>query len=334
MPRPEPRGEAMRRREFISFLGGAAAVWPFGVRAQQQATPMIGFLRPTGAADAGHLVAAVRQGLRESGYPSDKVAIESRWADGRPERLPKLAAELVALQVTAIVGSAEAALALKAETTSIPIVFVTGADPVAAGLVSSISRPGGNITGVSFFDIPVTGKRLALLRELVPNARIIAVLQDPNFSQYQTVTREIEVAADAMGQKLVTLNASSPQEIDAAFSTMVQSGAGALLVGPGPFLSSRRSQLIGLAALNAIPASYFDRGFIDAGGLISYGASMTDAYRRAGIYVARILKGEKPGDLPVELPTTFELVINLKTAKALGLTVPPSLVARADDVIQ
>jgi putative tryptophan/tyrosine transport system substrate-binding protein len=334
MPRPEPRGEAMRRREFISFLGGAAAVWPFGVRAQQQATPMIGFLRPTGAADAGHLVAAVRQGLRESGYPSDKVAIESRWADGRPERLPKLAAELVALQVTAIVGSAEAALALKAETTSIPIVFVTGADPVAAGLVSSISRPGGNITGVSFFDIPVTGKRLALLRELVPNARIIAVLQDPNFSQYQTVTREIEVAAGAMGQKLVTLNASSPQEIDAAFSTMVQSGAGALLVGPGPFLSSRRSQLIGLAALNAIPASYFDRGFIDAGGLISYGASMTDAYRRAGIYVARILKGEKPGDLPVELPTTFELVINLKTAKALGLTVPPSLVARADDVIQ
>jgi putative ABC transport system substrate-binding protein len=324
----------MRRREFISFLGGAAAVWPFGVRAQQQATPMIGFLRPTGAADAGHLVAAVRQGLRESGYPSDKVAIESRWADGRPERLPKLAAELVALQVTAIVGSAEAALALKAETTSIPIVFVTGADPVAAGLVSSISRPGGNITGVSFFDIPVTGKRLALLRELVPNARIIAVLQDPNFSQYQTVTREIEVAAGAMGQKLVTLNASSPQEIDAAFSTMVQSGAGALLVGPGPFLSSRRSQLIGLAALNAIPASYFDRGFIDAGGLISYGASMTDAYRRAGIYVARILKGEKPGDLPVELPTTFELVINLKTAKALGLTVPPSLVARADDVIQ
>jgi putative ABC transport system substrate-binding protein len=324
----------MRRREFISFLGGAAAVWPFGVRAQQQATPRIGFLRPTGAADAGHLVAAVRQGLRESGYPSDKVAIESRWADGRPERLPKLAAELVALQVTAIVGSAEAALALKAETTSIPIVFVTGADPVTAGLVSSISRPGGNITGVSFFDIPVTGKRLALLRELVPNAKIIAVLQDPNFSQYQAATREIEVAAGAVGQKLVTVNASSPQEIDAAFSTIVQSGAGALLVGPGPFLSSRRSQLIGLAALNAIPASYFDRGFVDAGGLISYGASMTDAYRRAGIYVARILKGEKPGDLPVELPTTFELVINLKTAKALGLTVPPSLVARADDVIQ
>jgi ABC-type uncharacterized transport system substrate-binding protein len=324
----------MRRREFITLLGVAAAEWPLGALAQQQATPVIGFLRPTGAADAGHLVAAVRQGLRESGYPSDKVAIESRWADGRPERLPKLAAELVALQVAVIVGSVEAALALKVATTSIPIVFVTGTDPVSAGLVSSINRPGGNVTGVSFFDIPVTGKRLGLLRELVPNAEIIAVLQDRNFSFYQTVTREIEAAASAMGQKIVTLNVSGPKEIDAAFSTMVQSRAGALLVGPGPFLTSSRSQIIGLAALNAIPASYFGRGAVDAGGLISYGASQTDAYRRAGIYVARILKGEKPGDLPVELPTKYELVINLKTAKALGLAVPPSLIARADDVIQ
>ena len=224
-----------------------------------------------------------------------KLLSSSRWADGRPERLPKLAAELVALQVTAIVVSVEAALALKAVTTSIPIVFVTGADPVAAGLVSSISRPGGNITGVSFFDIPVTGKRLALLRELVPNAEIIAVLQDANFSQYQTVTREIEATAGAMGQKIVTLNASRPQEIDAVFATMVQSGVGALLVGPGPFLSSRHSQVIGLAALNAIPTSYFDRGSVDAGGLISYGSSQTDAYRRAGIYVARILKGREAG---------------------------------------
>ena len=323
----------MRRREFIMFVGGAAA-WPLAVLGQQASTPVIGFLRPTRAEDAGHLVAAVRQGLRESGYPSDKVAIELRWADGRPELLPKLAAELVALQVTAIVGSVEATLALKAATTSIPIVFVTGADPVAAGLVSSISRPGGNITGVSFFDIPVVGKRLALLRELVPKAEIIAVLQDPSFSQHQTETREIGVAAAAMGQKIVTLKASRPQEIDAAFSTLAQSDAGALLVGAGPFLSSRRSQLIGLAALNAIPASYFERVFVDAGGLISYGSSQTDAYRRAGIYVARILKGEKPGDLPVELPTQYELVINLKTAKALGLTVPPALIARADEVIQ
>ena len=323
----------MRRREFIMVVGGAAA-WPLAVLGQQAPTPVIGFLRPTRAEDAGHLVAAVRQGLRESGYPSDKVAIELRWADGRPELLPKLAAELVALQVTAIVGSVEATLALKAATTSIPIVFVTGADPVAAGLVSSISRPGGNITGVSFFDIPVVGKRLALLRELVPKAEIIAVLQDPSFSQHQTETREIGAAAAAMGQKIVTLKASRPQEIDAAFSTLAQSDAGALLVGAGPFLSSRRSQLIGLAALNAIPASYFERVFVDAGGLISYGSSQTDAYRRAGIYVARILKGEKPGDLPVELPTQYELVINLKTAKALGLTVPPALIARADEVIQ
>jgi putative tryptophan/tyrosine transport system substrate-binding protein len=325
----------MRRRDFIKVIAGSAATaWPLTARAQQPPKPVIGFLRPTGAAEAGHLVAAVRQGLRESGYPSDKVAIESRWADGRPERLPKLAAELVALQAAAIVGSGEAAPALKAATTSIPIVIVTGADPVAAGLVSSISRPSGNITGVSFFDVPVTGKRLALLRELVPDAKIIAVLQDHHFFQHQAVTREIETAASAMGQKILTINASIPLEIDAAFSTMVQSGVGALLVGPGPFMASRRNQLIGLAALNAIPASYFDRAFVDAGGLISYGASQTDAYRRAGIYVSRILRGEKPGDLPVELPTKYELVINLKAAKALGLTVSPALIARADEVIQ
>ena len=235
----------MRRRDFIKVLAGSAAsAWPFGARAQQLQKPVVGFLRPTGAADAGHLVAAVRQGLRESGYPSDKVAIESRWAEGHPERLPKLAAELVALHAAAIVVSGEAAPALKAATTSIPIVIVTGADPVAAGLISSISRPGGNITGVSFFDIPVTGKRLALLRELVPDAKIIAVLQDVQFFQHQAVTREIETAASAMGQKIVTINASTPQEIDAAFSTMAQSGVGALLVGPGPFMVSRRNQLV------------------------------------------------------------------------------------------
>ena len=236
--------------------------------------------------------------------------------------------------MAAIVGSVEAALAAKAATTSIPIVFVTGADPVVAGLVTSISRPGGNITGVSFFDIPVVGKRLALLRELAPQAEIIAVLQHTNFSEYQTESREIETAARAIGQKIVTFKVGSEAEVDEAFSTVAKSGAGALLVGAGAFLSSRRSQLVGLAALHAIPASYFERGFVDAGGLISYGASQADAYRRAGIYVARILKGEKPGDLPVELPTKYDLVINLKTAKALGLTVPPALIARADDVIQ
>jgi putative tryptophan/tyrosine transport system substrate-binding protein len=325
----------MQRREFIRLLGSAAAAgWPLVARAQQPAMPVIGFLRPTRAEDAGHLVAAVRQGLRESGYPSDKVAIEARWADGHVERLPKLAAELVTLQVVAIVASVEAALAAKKATTSIPIVFVTGADPVTAGLVSSINRPGGNVTGVSFYDVPITGKRLALLRELVPKAEIIAVLQDPNFSILQAETREIEGAARTLGQKIVMVKAGSEQEIDAAFSMVAQSGAGALFVSAGPFFGSRRSQLIGLAAFHAIPASYALSGFVDAGGLISYGASQTDAYRRAGIYVARILKGDKPADLPVELPTKYELVINLRTAKALGLTVPPSLVARADNVIE
>ena len=322
----------MRRRDFVKVVAAAAIAWPLGARAQQAAMPVIGFLRPTRAGDAGHLVAAVRQGLRESGYPSDKVAIEARWADGRPERLPKLAAELVALPVAAIVGSVEAALAAKAATTSIPIVFVTGADPVVAGLVTSISRPGGNITGVSFFDIPVVGKRL---RELAPQAEITAVLQHTNFSEYhQTESREIETAARAIGQKIVTFKVGSEAEVDEAFSSVAKSGAGAMLVGAGAFLSSRRSQLVGLAALHAIPASYFERGFVDAGGLGTTISPTDLAYRRAGIYVARILKGEKPGDLPVELPTKYDLVINLKTAKALGLTVPPALIARADDVIQ
>lgn len=325
----------MRRRDFIKVIAGSASsAWPLVARAQQPSKPVIGFLRPTRAGDAGHLVAAVRQGLREAGYPSDKVVIETRWGDGRQERMPKLAAELVALQVAVIVGSVEAALAAKAATTSVPIVFVTGADPVVAGLVSNIGRPGGNVTGVSFFDIPVVGKRLALLRELVPNAETIAVMHHANFSEYQTEVREVETAARAIGQKLIFFSVRNEQEIEATYSTIARSGAGALLVGAGPFIASRRSQLVGLAALHAIPASYFERGFVETGGLISYGASQTDAYRRAGVYVARILKGEKPGDLPVELPTKFEMVINLKTAKALGLTVPSALIARADEVIQ
>jgi putative ABC transport system substrate-binding protein len=324
----------MRRRDFITFIGGAAAAWPFVAGAQQPAMPVVGFLRPSSAGDSGHLIAAFRQGLRESGYPKEKVAIETRWADGRNERLPKLAAELVALRVAAIVGNIDAALAAKATTTSIPIIFVIGFDPVAAGLVSNLNRPGGNVTGVSFFTVPVVAKRLALLRELVPNAETIAVLQDPNYSALQAETREIEAAVRAMGQKILMVKAGREQEIDAAFSTVAQSGAGALLVGSGPFFNSRRNQLVGLAALHAIPASYALNEYVAAGGLVSYSASQTDAYRRAGVYVARILKGENPGDLPVELPTKFELVINLKTAKALGLTVPPSLIARADEVIQ
>jgi len=308
---------------------------PLVVHAQQPTIPVVGFLRQTRADQSGHLVAAVRQGLRESGYSNDKVAIESRWGDGREERLPKLATELVALQVSAIVGASVPVMrAAKAVTASIPIVFVVGVDPVAAGLVSSLNRPAGNMTGVSFYDVPIVGKRFALLHELVPKAEIIAVLQDPNSPGFESETREIEATARAIGQKLIVVKASSEQEIDAAFSTVAKSGAGALLAGGGPFFNGRRNQLIGLAALHAIPASYFERGYVDAGGLISYGASQTDAYRRAGIYVARILKGEKPSDLPVELPTKYELVINLKTAKALGLTVPPTLLARAGEVIE
>jgi putative tryptophan/tyrosine transport system substrate-binding protein len=323
----------MRRREFITLLGGAAA-WPLAARAQQSAIPIVGFLRSTRAEDSGHLLAALRQGLRESGYPTDKVTIESRWAEGRPEQLPKLAAELVALNPAAIVGNAEAVRAAKEATTNIPIIFVTGLDPVTTGLVSSINRPGGNITGVSFYDVPVIGKRLALLRELVPKAEIIAVLQDPNFAAHDAETREIEEATRAIGTKIVIFKAAREQEIDPAFSAIMRSGAVALHVGAGPFINSRRSQLVGLAAFYAIPASYFTAGFVEAGGLMSYGSSMTDTYRRAGTYVARILKGEKPGELPVELPTNFELTINLRTAKALGLTVPPPLLARADQIIQ
>jgi len=296
---------------------------------------VVGFLRSTRAEESGHLVAAVRQGLRESGYPSDKVTIESRWADGREEQLPKLARELVALPVAAIVAaSTNSAKAAKAATANIPIVFVTGADTQAEGLVSSIGRPGGNMTGISFYSTPITGKRLALLRELVPNAEVIAVLQDPNTGTFETETREMETAARAIGQKIIKLKAGNEQEIRAAFSTLAKSGAGALFVGGSTFFNSHRNQLIGLAALHAIPASYGFTGSVAAGGLVSYGASQTDAFRRAGLYVARILKGEKPGDLPVELPTKFDLAINLSTAKALGLTVPPALVARADEVIQ
>ena len=324
----------MQRRTFIKVVAGSAAAWPQAMPAQQAHT-QIGFLRPTRAEESGHLVAALRQGLRESGYPNDKVVIESRWADGREEQLPKLASELVALRVAAIVaGSFPSAVSAKKTTSSIPIVFVTGADPQAEGLVSSLNRPGGNMTGVSFYDIPITGKRFALLRELIPDAETIAVLQDPTSAIHKSETREIEAAVRGNGQKILIVKAGSEQEINAAFSTLAKFNARALLVGGGAFFNGRRNQLIGLAALHAIPASYVFSGYVSAGGLMSYGASQTDAYRRAGIYVARILKGEKPGDLPVELPTKFELAINLKTAKALGLAVPPSLLMRADDVIQ
>ena len=326
----------VRRRDFIKIaIVGSAAAWPYATRAQQPPTPVIGFLRPTKADESGHLVAAFREGLRESGYSSDKFIIEPRWADGLGEQLPKLARELIALPVAAIAaGGIPAAQAAKEATASIPIIFVTGGDPQTERLVPSINRPGGNMTGVSFYNIPVTGKRLALLHEMVPNAEVIAVLQDPNSRTFQTETREIEAAARAIGQKITIVKASSEQEINAAFSTVAKSGAGALFVGGGAFFNARASQLVGLAALQAIPAIYVSSTTVAAGGLVSYGGSQTDAYRRAGVYGAGILKGEKPDDLPVELATKFELAINLKTAKTLGLTVPRALIARADEVIE
>jgi len=325
----------MRRRDFIAGLAGSAAAWPFATQAQQSTVPLVGFLRPTRAEDSGHLVAAVRQGLRESGYTTDKVTIEPRWADGLIERLAGLAGELVSLRVSAIVAASSlAAKAAKSATTNIPIVFVSGTDPLSEGLVPSINRPGGNVTGVSFDDVSVTGKRLALLHELVPKAQVIAVLQDPNAPGSEVETREIEATTRTIGQKMITFKASSEQEINAAFASLAKSRAGALLVGAGPYFNSRRNQLVSLAALHAIPASYVLSGFVSAGGLVSYGASQTDAYRRAGIYVARILNGEKPGELPVEFPTKYELVINRRTAKALGIDVPSSVLARADEVIE
>ena len=325
----------MRRREFITLISGSALALPSAAWAQQSALPVIGFLRPTKAEESGQLVAALRQGLRESGYATDKVAIEFRWADGQEERLPKLASELVASQVSAMVAaSLPSARAAKAATASIPIIFVTGGDPQEERLVSSLNQPGGNVTGVSFYDIPITGKRLALLRELLPKAETIAVLQDPTSATFKTESREIDAAVRASGEKIIIVKAATEQEINEAFSTIAKSGADALLVGGGPFFNSKRNQLIGLAALNAIPASFVFGEFVSAGGLVSYGASQTDAYRRAGGYVARVLKGENPGDLPVELPTKFELAINLRTAKSLGLTVPPSMLARADEVIE
>jgi len=324
----------MRRRDFIAGLAGSAAAWPFATQAQQSTVPLVGFLRPTRAEDSGHLVAAVRQGLRESGYTTDKVTIEPRWADGLIERLAGLAGELVSLRVSAIVAASSlAAKAAKSATTNIPIVFVSGTDPLSEGLVPSINRPGGNVTGVSFDDVSVTGKRLALLHELVPKAQVIAVLQDPNAPGSEVETREIEATTRTIGQKMITFKASSEQEINAAFASLAKSRAGALLVGAGPYFNSRRNQLVSLAALHAIPASYVLSGFVSAGGLVSYGASQTDAYRRAGIYVARILNGEKPGELPVEFPTKYELVINRRTAKAL-VDVPSSVLARADEVIE
>jgi putative ABC transport system substrate-binding protein len=328
----------MRRRDFGSLLGGMAAftTWSPPLNAQQTATPLIGFLN-AGAPDPSALAAAaLRQGLSETGYvEGQNLEIESRWAEGRLDRLPALAADLVGRKVDVIVAIADpAAHAAKNATSTIPIVFVAGDDAVRQGLVASLARPGGNLTGVSFLTAELHPKRFELLSELVPQAKVIALLVNPNFPATERVIRDMQEAARAKGLQLHILNASTESEIDAAFASLVQQQAGALLVGTDPFFLNRREQIVALAARHAVPAIYEFRQYATAGGLISYGASITAVNRQIGIYAGRILKGAKPADLPVLQPTTFELVINLKTAKALGLTIPPSILTRADEVIE
>jgi putative ABC transport system substrate-binding protein len=325
----------MKRREFIALLGGAAATWPVVARAQQPVMPVIGFLRSTSLANATHLVTAFRQGLKEAAFvEGQNVAIEFRSAEDDPDRLPALVADLISRRVAVIVGNNNAALAAKSATTTVPIVFTTGGDPVTLGLVTGLNRPGGNVTGVSFFGGVLGAKRLDLLRQLVPRATTIAMLVNPNSPDTEAERRDVQAAALAIGQQLIILDASSDRDLETAFATFVQHGAGALLAGTGAFLFSNRERLVALAVRHALPASYSQREAVVAGGLMSYAASITDAYRQAGIYAGRILKGEKPAALPVMRSTKFEFVINLKTAKTLGLEIHPQLLATVDEVIE
>jgi putative ABC transport system substrate-binding protein len=327
----------MRRRAFITLLGGAAA-WPVTASAQQAALPVIGLLDPRSPDALVDRLRGFRRGLNERGFvEGENVAIESRWADNRMDRLPELAADLVRRQVAVIVtpGGLASALAAKAATTAIPIVFVVADDPVKLGLVASLARPDGNLTGINFFTGELTAKRLELLRELMPAATRVAVLVNPaNPANADTASREAGTAARAIGVQIQIFNATTSREISAAFATFGNERPDAVLVGLDPFFNSRRVQLVQLATRYGLPTSYPARDFVEAGGLISYGANIADAWRQAGIYVGRILKGAKPAELPVMQSSRFELVVNSETARMLGVTLPPTLLARADEVIE
>jgi putative ABC transport system substrate-binding protein len=324
----------MRRREFITAIAGSAAAWPLAAHAEQPATPIVG-LRSTSLAPFQSLVVAFDRGLKEAGFVQrQNVAIEYRYADNQIDRLPALVADLIHLPVAVLVVNAGAAFAAKAATTTIPIVFAAGDDPVKSGLVASMNRPGGNITGVSWLAALVGAKRLELLRQVVPKATTVAMLVHPNTPETEQERKDVQAAALAIGLQLITLDVSSERDIETAFATLVRDGAGALLVGTGPYMASKRESIIALAARYAIPAMHQVRDTVVAGGLMSYGPSQSNAYHQAGIYVGRILKGEKPADLPVVQSTKFEFVLNLKTAKTLGLDVPMIIQMTADEVIE
>jgi putative ABC transport system substrate-binding protein len=330
--------DRLRRREVIALLGGAAAAWPLAAHAQQSAMPVIGYLSGVSADGDAERVRALRQGLKEAGYvEGENLAIEYRWADNHIDRLPELAADLARRQVAVIVatGGTLPALTAKAATTTIPIVFGVGDDPVRLGLVASLARPGGNATGINFFLGELTAKRLELLRELVPAAARVAVLVNPkNSARAESTTRDAQRAAQAMALQIKIFTASTAGEIHAAFESLARERPDALFVGSDPLFTNRRVQLATLAARHGLPASFASRDNVEAGGLVSYGTNLNDAFRQNGLYAGRILKGEKPADLPVVQSTKFELVINLSTAKALGVDVPPMLLARADEVVE
>ena len=329
--------DRIARREFVTLIGGAAVGWPLSAHAQQPAMPVVGFLSTESPGQFGHIVSAFRQGLGELGFFEHRnMGIEYRWAEGRYDRLPALAMELVSQGVAAIAatGGTISALAAKRATTSLPIVFVAGDDPVRTGVVERLNRPGGNITGVTIMTTTLAAKRLELLRDLLPKAAVIGLLFNPSGSTGPSQIKDLQTAAGMLGQELRIAQASTEREIEAGFATLAQQHIDALIVGTDPFFNSHREQIVALAARHAMPANYALREFTAAGGLISYGTRRSEAYRQAGVYVGRILKGEKPADMPVLQPTTLELVINLKTAKALGLAVPPTLIARADEVIE